>query len=82
MEIVLLDNPMETQFRVVGSAFLHDRQGDNFRVGQIHAINTVAESNPVRCGFRVEVVNDAIENQEQLVGREVAFGHSSRGVAG
>ena len=85
VKIVLLDHPMEAQLRVVGPAFLHDRKRNNLRVGHGHAIGSITKPDPVGRNFRVEVVDDAIENQEQLFGRDGRFGqvdfdHNSRSV--
>jgi len=82
MEVVFPNDPVEAQFRVVGLALLHDRDRNNLRIGHVHAVGSVAEPHPVGRGFMVEIVDNAIKSQEQLVGRKVAFGHNSRGVAG
>jgi len=55
VEVILPDDPMEAQLRIVGPAFLHDRNRDNLRVGHLHAVGPVAEPDPVGRGFMATV---------------------------
>ena len=58
VRVVLAGGSVKTQLRVIGLSLLHDRQGDNFWVGHVHATCPVSESNPVGLSFWIEVVSD------------------------
>lgn len=60
--IVLGDRAVEALLQIVAATLLHDGETNNLRITRLHPVVTETELHTVRCGFLVELVENAVKH--------------------
>lgn len=81
MQVVLGDDAVKAQFRVVREGFLHQRERDDLAIGEVDAVVSDSVAHRIGYGALVEIINETENDEKHLVGRQGVV-HGSRALAG